>query len=279
MNILLYRLRYADILFFRKKMASRKGLRGEWQLTSKNAVQIDNLVKRYKGKAVVDDLSLTVPAGQVFGLLGPNGAGKTTLLKMIAGLVTPDSGALRIYGRDGLARDLNVRRMIGLIPQDNNLERDVTVREALVVYAKLFGVKPLDEALEQTIEQFELGGMLNKTVRSLSGGMMRRVLIARSLMPQPRLLLLDEPTVGLDPDVRQDLWNIVDELTRSGKTVILTTHYMEEAVKLCSRIAMLKQGRVALLDTPEGLERRFGGSGTKVENLEALFIQLAKEKS
>lgn len=246
--------------------------------TNVPAVKIDRLHKQYEKKTVLHSLSLEIPDGGIFGLLGPNGAGKTTLMKILAGLTRPESGNVSVFGMDALVKSPAMRQMIGLIPQDNNLERELTVEEALIIYAKLFRIADARETVEKTIVAFNLETMRNQRVRTLSGGMMRRVLIARCLMPQPRLLLLDEPTVGLDPDARQDLWTVIRGLTAKGKTVVLTTHYMEEAEKLCDRIAMLKQGELALLDTPEGLQLRFGNGLSKAENLEALFIRLAKEK-
>ena len=241
------------------------------------AVEVTDLCKIYGGQRVIDDLTLTVPAGGIFGLLGPNGAGKTTLMKIMAGLVRPTAGQLKIFGADASARKPNMKCRVGLAPQDNNMERELTVEEALSVYGRLFGVPQLKMRVEETIEEFSLGDMRRKVVRSLSGGMMRRALIARTLMPKPELLLLDEPTVGLDPDVRHEIWEIIRNLSKAGKTIVLTTHYMDEAEKLCEQIAILKAGRLAFLDTPEGIERRFGGADANGEALEMLFIQLAKE--
>lgn len=239
------------------------------------AIRIAHLSKAYQGRKVIKDLTLDIPKGGIFGLLGPNGAGKTTLMKTIAGLVRPTAGEVSILGHDAVRRDSSLRRMVGLIPQDNNLERELTVEEALLVYARLFGVPNVKAKVEVAIERFALADMRNKRVRFLSGGMMRRVLIARCLMPEPELLLLDEPTVGLDPDVRQDIWAIVQSLADEGKTIVLTTHYMEEAERLCSMIAMMRHGELAVLDTPDGIQQRYA-SGSKTENLEALFIELAK---
>jgi ABC-type multidrug transport system ATPase subunit len=241
------------------------------------AIEVSDLCKNYGGRNVIDNLSLSVPAGGVFGLLGPNGAGKTTLMKTMAGLVRPNSGSLKFFGENALARTPAMKCRVGLAPQDNNMERELTVEEALSVYGRLFGVLQLKQRVEETIEEFSLGDMRRKVVRSLSGGMMRRALIARTLMPKPELLLLDEPTVGLDPDVRHEIWEIIRSLSRAGKTIVLTTHYMDEAEKLCEQIAILKAGRLAFLDTPEGIEERFGGANATGEALEMLFIQLAKE--
>lgn len=240
------------------------------------AVRIENLVKQYNGQTVIDDLTLTIPRSGVFGLLGPNGTGKTTLMKVLAGLVRPTSGRLTIFGEKVLSNRAKIKCLVGLAPQDNNMERELTVEETLQVYGRLFGVTSLRRRVDQTIEAFALGDMRQKLIRNLSGGMMRRALIARTLMTEPQLLLLDEPTVGLDPDVRHEIWEIVKNLAQAGKTIVLTTHYMEEAEKLCDQIAMLKDGQLAVLDTPGGIRGRFGGAegGGALENL---FIQLAKE--
>ena len=241
-----------------------------------SAVTIENLVKQYNGQTVINDLTLTIPRFGIFGLLGPNGAGKTTLMKILSGLVRPTGGKLTIFGENALADRSALKRLVGLAPQDNNMERELTVEETLQVYGRLFGVTSLRHRVEETIERFALRDMRRKQVRNLSGGMMRRALIARTLMVEPQLLLLDEPTVGLDPDVRHEIWEIVKNLAQSGKTIVLTTHYMDEAEKLCDQIAMLKDGQLAVLDTPAGIRERFGGAdgGGALENL---FIQLAKE--
>ena len=241
-----------------------------------SAVRIENLVKQYNGQTVIDDLTLTIPRFGIFGLLGPNGAGKTTLMKILSGLVRPTGGKLTIFGENALADRSGLKCLVGLAPQDNNMERELTVEETLQVYGRLFGLTSLRQRVEETIERFVLGDMRRKLVRNLSGGMMRRALIARTLMVEPQLLLLDEPTVGLDPDVRHEIWEIVKNLAKSGKTIVLTTHYMDEAEKLCDQIAMLKDGQLAVLDTPAGIRDRFGGVDGE-DALETLFIQLAKE--
>ena len=238
------------------------------------AVETKELSKEYNHIQVVDRLNLRVPRGGVFGLLGPNGAGKTTLMKMIAGLVRPTSGTLRILGEDARLRTPALKRLVGLIPQDSNLEREFTVEEALLVYGRLFGVSQLGEKVEKIIAQFALQNMRGKTIRALSGGMMRRVLIARCLLPEPELLLLDEPTVGLDPDVRQSIWEIIASLRDAGKTLIFTTHYMEEAERLCDHIAMFRQGQMIFSDTKEALQEKIG---YEAQDLEELFIRLARE--
>lgn len=241
-----------------------------------SALHLAGVAKRYRNQLLLDNICLQVEAGQIFGLLGPNGAGKTTLMKIISGLVRPTAGKVTIFGIDTALQSAELRRLVGIVPQDSNLERELTVPEALTVYGRLFGLDRLEERVEETIAKFSLQGMRQKRVGRLSGGMMRRVLIARALMPNPQLLLMDEPTVGLDPDVRQEIWQIIQELTASGKTILLTTHYMEEAARLCAHIALLKAGRLALVATPDEIQRRYGGDVSNEEALEALFIQLAK---
>jgi len=240
------------------------------------ALRLSGVTKRYREHTLLDNICLQVDAGQIFGLLGPNGAGKTTLMKIVAGLVRPTDGTVSIFGIDAAGKTQELRRLVGIVPQDSNLERELTVTEALTVYGRLFGLDSLRERVEETIVAFSLQGMRDKRVGRLSGGMMRRVLIARALLPKPQLLLLDEPTVGLDPDVRQEIWQIIQDLAAAGKTMLLTTHYMEEAARLCAHIALLKAGRLALVATPEEIQRRYGGDASNEEALEALFIQLAK---
>lgn len=237
------------------------------------AVQTQSLVKKYHGQAVLRGVSLSIPRGGIFGLLGPNGAGKTTLLKTIAGLVRPTLGTLAIFGREVKGPDPAMRRLVGLIPQDNNLERELSVEEALVVYGRLFGLKRVKDTVVKTMERFSLLDIRHKQVRTLSGGMMRRVLIARTLLADPELILLDEPTVGLDPDVRQSIWDIMQSLQEAGKTLVFTTHYMEEAERLCDHIAILQQGTMFFSDTKEQLQARIG---MEVRDLENLFIELAR---
>lgn len=237
------------------------------------AIETNHLCKSYGKKEIIHDLNLKINQGEIFGLLGQNGAGKTTLMKIISGLSKLTSGSLRIFGEDANNRTAELKKKIGLIPQENNLEREFTVEEALKIYAMLFGIKNVSERVEEIIARFDLEEMRKKIVRNLSGGMMRRVLIARALLTDPKLLLLDEPTVGLDPDVRQGIWKELKELKQEGKTLILTTHYMEEAERLCDTIAIFKQGKIVLCDGRENLQKKIGADA---KNLEELFIQLSK---
>lgn len=241
------------------------------------SVRLINLSKEYESHVVLDDVSLSVREAEIFGLLGPNGAGKSTLMKIIAGLTRPDRGRVEIFGAAAGNRSAVLKRLVGLVPQDNNMERDLTVEEVLRIYARLFGVDRIAQRVEAALAEFSLGEYRTKRIGHLSGGLARRALIARALLPEPRLLLLDEPTVGLDPDVRRELWDIVRRLAAAGKTIVITTHYMEEAEQLCHRVAMLKAGRLALLDTPQGIKTRFGQCDGTATALETAFIKLARE--
>ncbi|SDF45936.1 ABC transporter ATP-binding protein [Sporomusa acidovorans] len=236
--------------------------------------------KQYGKDTVVDQVSLQVGKGEIFGLLGPNGAGKTTLIKMIAGLSRPNAGSLDFFADGKAIAMLERNRFIGLVPQESNLERELTVEEALLLYARLFAVNDPHRRVEELMQEFNLTAIRNKKVGLLSGGMARRALIARVLLPQPQLLLLDEPTVGLDPDVRQDIWQIVRDLAAAGKTILMTTHYMDEAEALCHRIALLKAGRIAVTGTPETLKALAANDTAEPQiTLEKAFLQLIREES
>ncbi|CUH97700.1 hypothetical protein P22_3835 [Propionispora sp. 2/2-37] len=239
-------------------------------------LRMENISKIYQGKSVLDNVSLSVNAGEVFGLVGPNGAGKTTLMKIIAGLSRPLSGRLSILGRDGLAARAAVKQQIGWVPQENNLERELTVREALTLYAWLFGVPAVKLRVKQIMKEFNLEDIGGRNIGMLSGGMARRVLIARAMLPEPQMLLLDEPTVGLDPDVRQDIWEMIRDLSGKGKTIFMTTHYMDEAEQLCNRLALLKAGRLLLTGTPEKIKNMAEGNGDPKFTLEKAFLRLIR---
>lgn len=241
-------------------------------LVLEQVLVLQAVTKCYGKERIVDDVSLTVGKGEIFGLLGPNGAGKTTLMRMIVGLSRPSTGAVNFFVNGQLAVGSERNRFVGLVPQENNLERELTVVEALTVYANLFAVPK--KRVEQVIDEFKLQTFRTKNVGHLSGGMARRVLIARALLPEPQLLLLDEPTVGLDPDVRQDIWQLVRDLAASGKTVVMTTHYMDEADQLCHKIALLKQGRIMKIGSPQALKLA-AGSGSAA-TLETVFLQLVR---
>ncbi len=239
-------------------------------------LELKNISKIYQGRTVVDNLSLQIGAGEVFGLVGPNGAGKTTLMKIIAGLSQPCSGRLTIFNRDGLAERAQLKPLIGWVPQDNNLERELTVREALALYARLFAARPFQPRVQQIMTEFNLESIGERRIELLSGGMARRVLIARAILPEPKLLLLDEPTVGLDPDVRQDIWQLIRSLAAQGKTIFMTTHYMDEAEQLCDRLALLKAGSLLMTGTPAAMKSMAEGKPHSAVTLEAAFLRLIR---
>jgi ABC-2 type transport system ATP-binding protein len=231
--------------------------------TSTPALAVRALTKRYDdGTVALDELDLTIPDGAFFGLLGPNGAGKTTLINSITSLVRVTSGSIRVFGHeavgDGL-ESLAARSIVGLAPQDINLDRFLTVYESLLYHGGYYGI-PRQEAgrrAEEMIDVFDLRAKRDTRTPRLSGGMKRRLLLARALLHQPRLVILDEPTAGVDFELRLELWRYIRRLHEEGTTILLTTHYLEEAETLCQEIALIRDGRITALDTPEGLRRRY----------------------
>jgi ABC-2 type transport system ATP-binding protein len=221
------------------------------------ALKVEKLKKRYStGVLALDGISLEVEAGRFFGLLGPNGAGKTTLINSIVSLARPDSGSVEVYGRDAYREFREARRMIGVSPQEINLDKFLTVEETMLFHAGYYGV-PKEKAKERTeelLERFALTDKRKQRVNTLSGGMKRRVLFARALMHDPKVLFLDEPTAGVDVELRYKLWGYIRELNRGGLTILLTTHYLEEAEALCEEIALINGGRIVAQGTIEELK-------------------------
>ena len=223
------------------------------------AIQVERISKSYGGLRALDDVSLTIEQGEFFGLLGPNGAGKTTLINILAGLVLASSGSARVLGRDVVRDYRETRRALGIVPQELVFDPFFTVREALGFQSGYFGLRNNRDWIEEVMHHLDLAGRAGTNMRALSGGMKRRVLVAQALVHKPPVIVLDEPTAGVDVELRQALWQFIRRLNRDGHTVVLTTHYLEEAEALCGRIAMLKQGRVAALDTTQNLLRRHSG--------------------
>jgi ABC-2 type transport system ATP-binding protein len=219
----------------------------------------DNLGKQYQDLVALDGLSLQIPPGEIFGLLGPNGAGKTTTIKILTTLARPSRGTARIHGFDVVRQPLEVKKLIGVCPQEINLDRELTAFENLWIYGRLHRLPDLGARISELLEFGNLKERADSLVRDFSGGMQRRLLILRALVSRPRVLFLDEPTVGLDPQVRRQLWSLIQELGRGGITIILTTHYIEEAEMLCDRVGVLNRGRLIALDTPEALMAKVGG--------------------
>ncbi|WP_091322973.1 ABC transporter ATP-binding protein [Arthrobacter sp. cf158] len=216
-----------------------------------------NLTKAYGDLTAVDNISFDVPAGESFGLLGPNGAGKSTTMKMIGGVSQRTSGALTIMGLDPESHGPEVRAHLGVVPQQDNLDEELRVRENLIVYGRYFGLplSYLRPKADELLEFAQLTDKANSKVDALSGGMKRRLTIARSLINEPRILLLDEPTTGLDPQARHILWDRLFRLKESGVTLILTTHYMDEAEQLCDRLIVVDKGRIMAEGSPAALIR------------------------
>ncbi|MCX7210352.1 MAG: ABC transporter ATP-binding protein [Burkholderiales bacterium] len=244
-----------------------------------SAIQIRNVKKRFGSLQALGDVSLDIQQGEFFGLLGPNGAGKTTLISIIAGLSRADSGTISIQGHDVVTDYRQARRLLGVVPQELVFDPFFTVRETLRMQSGYFGLHNNDAWIDEVMHNLDLTGKTDSNMRSLSGGMKRRVLVAQALVHKPPVIMLDEPTAGVDVELRQTLWKFIARLNREGHTVVLTTHYLEEAQALCNRIAMLKLGQVVALDSTAALIKRISGSqlvvklaeGTLPSSLHALL--------
>jgi len=223
------------------------------------AIQVERVSKNYGGMGALDAVSLTIGQGEFFGLLGPNGAGKTTLINILAGLVLASSGSARVLGHDVVKDYREARRALGVVPQELVFDPFFTVREALEFQSGYFGLRDNRDWIEEVMHHLDLTERAGTNMRALSGGMKRRVLVAQALVHKPPVIVLDEPTAGVDVELRQALWQFIRRLNRDGHTIVLTTHYLEEAEALCGRIAMLKQGRVVALDTTQNLLRLHSG--------------------
>ncbi|MGW4299877.1 ABC transporter ATP-binding protein [Streptomyces sp. NPDC004646] len=222
-----------------------------------SVIEVTDLRKSYGSRAVVDGISFTVEEGEIFGVLGPNGAGKTTTVECVEGLRVPDAGRVRVTGLDPVADHAEVSRVLGAQLQQSELQPKLTVREALELYASFY---PAPADWRTLAERLELTAKLDTRFARLSGGQQQRLFIALALIGSPRVVVLDELTTGLDPRARRDTWQLIEEVRASGVTVLLVTHFMEEAQRLCDRIAVIDKGRVAALDTPAGLIRRSAGA-------------------
>jgi len=224
-----------------------------------NAIEIKKLSKTYRpqgkreAKRALKDLDLVIPRGSFFALLGPNGAGKSTMINILAGLVVKTSGTAEIWGHDITDDTRAAKRAIGVVPQELNIDPFFTPREMLDVQAGLYGIKKADRRSMEILEAVGLGDKADSYARTLSGGMRRRLLVAKALVHSPQVLILDEPTAGVDVDLRRQLWDYVRELNKQGVTVLLTTHYLEEAQELCDHIAIINHGRVIACDTTKNL--------------------------
>ncbi len=237
---------------------------------STDIIEVDHLFKTYRDTRAVDDLSFRIEGPGCFAFLGPNGAGKTTTMKVLYGKAQPDRNAstrLSVFGYDPRRSELNIKALAGVAPQDDNLDQELNVLQNLQIYSKFYGLAASQAAdrIDYLLEFMELAERRTARVRELSGGMKRRLIIARALLGNPRLLILDEPTTGLDPQVRQLIWNKLRNLIKTGVTILLTTHYMEEAYQIADTIVIMDKGKKVL----EGAPRRLLS-----DNIEAYVLEL-----
>ena len=231
----------------------------------KKAIVFKNVSKNYKQLKAVDGISLTIEKGEFFGLLGPNGAGKSTLINMMAGLVKPSNGSIDVMGFNVNKEYQEARHSVGIVPQELVFDPFFNVREMLRFQAGHFGKdKSNDKWVDEVIERLDLTDKASTNMRKLSGGMKRRALIAQALVHRPPVIVLDEPTAGVDVELRQKLWSFIKELNNEGHTIVLTTHYLEEAEALCNRVAMMKSGKIVALDSTKNLLKEFSLKNLKV---------------
>jgi ABC-2 type transport system ATP-binding protein len=236
------------------------------------ALEIADLVKRYPtGTEALRGVSLRIEDGEFFGLLGPNGAGKSTLIHCTTGLAQPTGGSIHVFGHDAIHHYSEARLAVGLAPQDLNLDWFLTLEETLDYHGGYFGMAKKDrrERAAELLDAFSLTDKRNERTRTLSGGMKRRLILARALMHRPRLLILDEPTAGVDVELRLELWHYVQRINAEGTSILLTTHYLEEAEQLCDRVAFINDGQIVAEGTSDELATRFG-----VGTLEDAYLEL-----
>jgi ABC-2 type transport system ATP-binding protein len=246
-----------------------------------NAIEIIGVEKRYKNLQALAGVSLTIEEGEFFALLGPNGAGKTTLISTLAGLTRADAGTLKVMGHDVVSQYRQARAALGIVPQEIVFDPFFSVRETLQFQAGYFGIargKSLDDWIDELLANLSLTDKADKNMRQLSGGMKRRVLVAQALVHRPPVIVLDEPTAGVDVELRQTLWAFIRSLNAKGHTILLTTHYLEEAQQLCSRIAMMKAGKIIAMDKTDHLLNAFSERVLKVKLTDELPSALVAQR-
>jgi lipooligosaccharide transport system ATP-binding protein len=233
-------------------------------------ITVRGLIKDYDGFRALNGVDFVIRSGECFGFLGPNGAGKTTVMRIISCFMPPTEGTVSVFGMDVAAHPSEIKARIGVMPQDNNLDPDLSVSENLRVYGRYFDIRRRDAVrrAKALLEFVELAGKAEAQIDQLSGGMKHRLLLARALMNNPDILILDEPTTGLDPHSRRAVWGKLNHLKSQNTTLLLTTHYMEEAERLCDRVAIMDSGRIVTIDRPAELSSRHGG------NLEDVYLKL-----
>jgi lipooligosaccharide transport system ATP-binding protein len=229
-----------------------------------------NLIKDYNGLRAVNNVNFIIRQGECFGFLGPNGAGKTTVMRTISCFMPPTAGNVTVFGMDVTVSPSDIKSRLGIMPQEENLDPDLNVTENLVVYARYFDIRKKDSlrSIHKLLEFVELQDKAKAKIDQLSGGMKHRLLLARSLVNSPEILILDEPTTGLDPHSRRAVWDKLKRLKFQNTTLLLTTHYMEEAEKLCDRVAIMDSGTIVTIDSPANLMAQHGG------NLEGVYLKL-----
>lgn len=243
-------------------------------LSSMEIITAKSLTKDYDHFRAVDNVEFSIRRGEFFGFLGPNGAGKTTIMRILYCFMPPTSGDVRVLGHDVVEDPSLIKSCIGVMPQDDSLDPDLSVIQNLVVYARYFDIpkKTSDPLARELLASAGLTEKTNESIRNLSGGMKRSLLLVRSLINDPEIIILDEPTTGLDPHSRQTVWKRLSDLQAKGKTLLLTTHYMEEAERLCDRVAIMDRGKIVVIASPQELMAEHGG------NLEAVYLKLTGRK-
>jgi ABC-2 type transport system ATP-binding protein len=243
------------------------------------AIYLDKVTKRFRDFTAIDNLNLAVKYGEIFGLLGPNGSGKTTTINLISGLSKPTSGTIRILGYDVLHETKSIYAVLGTVPQETALYEELTAWTNMSLHADLYGISrsKRDKSITDMLNLVELSDRSNSRVSTFSGGMKRRLALARALLHEPKLLYLDEPTLGVDVQSRRAIWNYILDLKKNGKTVLLTTNYLEEANALCDRVAIIDKGKLVVLDTPSNLKRRYGDTIIDIETTRILSQSLLEK--
>ncbi len=236
------------------------------------AVSVVDVVKSFASLKALAGITLSIEPGEFFGLLGPNGAGKTTLISCLAGLTRLDSGSISVLGHDVVRDFRQARRLLGVVPQELVFDPFFSVRETLRIQSGYFGIRNNDDWIDEILHHLDLTSKAEANMRRLSGGMKRRVLVAQALVHKPPVIVLDEPTAGVDVELRQGLWQFVRRLNAEGHTIILTTHYLEEAEALCNRIALMKQGQLIALDSTANLMAAHPGA-----SLEEVFMRTMRQ--
>ncbi|MBW0454093.1 MAG: ABC transporter ATP-binding protein [Candidatus Kinetoplastibacterium crithidii] len=245
-----------------------------YQQKSTNCFIFNKNENSAKNKPALQNIDLKIKPGEFFGLLGPNGAGKTTIISILSGLSYPSSGHAKIYGFDVVHDFDKTRRILGVVPQELLYDPFFTVRETLRIQSGYFGLRKNDDWIDEVLHNLGLSDKSNANMRTLSGGMKRRVLVAQALVHKPPVIILDEPTAGVDVELRHTLWEFISRLNKHGHTILLTTHYLEEAEALCERLAILKEGKLVALDYTKEILSKGGGQG-----LEDAFVKIMNEKN